>query len=121
MTTCGSSHNYGRPAQSSFTMISCAFGKNHGTLSCITIRHFAIQPQAIAKVTELCQSATNHPDAGNGRFCRNLVESAILAYAAKVYKDDNVTAEKDFTLLAEDFPVPDLLQEKQAMPIGFRM
>ena len=83
-------------------------------------RGFCIQPEAREKLASICALAAQRPDAGNGRLCRNLVESAILNYALRVYGDESSKAEKDFTLTAEDFTVPENLQEtKQTARIGF--
>ena len=73
------------------------------------------------KVLDACKSAVNSPEIGNGRFCRNLVERAILNYASRVYGSDSDTAEKDLCLLADDFTVPELKKEKRkATTIGFK-
>ena len=58
---------------------------------------------------------------GNGRFCRNLVENAILGYALRVYGDGTEDAEKDFMLVEGDFVLPDNLPEtKKPARIGFQ-
>lgn len=51
-------------------------------------RGFSIDPQAKEKVLSICESAAGNPERGNGRFCRNLIESAILEYASRVYGSD---------------------------------
>lgn len=90
-------------------------------------RGFSISPQALEKVASLCGAAKRHSDMGNGRFCRNLVENAILSYALRVYGEGTEGAEKDFTLVDEDFALPDNMQSlpetqeaKKPAPIGFR-
>lgn len=93
-------------------------------------RGFSICPQAMEKVASLCEAAKRHSDMGNGRFCRNLVENAILSYALRVYgegTEGREGAEKDFTLVDEDFTFPDSMQAvpetqeaKKPVPIGFR-
>lgn len=93
-------------------------------------RGFSISPQALEKVASLCGEAKRHSDMGNGRFCRNLVENAILSYALRVYgerTESTEDAEKDFTLVDEDFALPDNMQAlpeapeaKKPAPIGFR-
>lgn len=90
-------------------------------------RGFSISPQALEKVASLCEEAKRHSDMGNGRFCRNLVENAILSYALRVYGEGTEGAEKDFTLVDEDFALPDNMQSlpetqeaKKPAPIGFR-
>ena len=93
-------------------------------------RGFSLCPRALEKAVSLCGEAKQRSDAGNGRFCRNLVENAILGYALRVYGEGTEAADgavKDFTLVEEDFSLPDnmqAIQEKQeakkSAPIGFR-
>lgn len=96
-------------------------------------RGFSICLQALEKAVSLCKEAKQRSDTGNGRFCRNLVENAILSYALRVYGEEAEDTEgmesksKDFTLLEEDFALPDNLQvapvpqeAKRPAPIGFR-
>lgn len=96
-------------------------------------RGFSICPQALEKAVSLCKKAKQRSDMGNGRFCRNLVENAILGYALRVYGEETESAEnmesksKDFTLLEEDFALPGTMQDlpapreaKKSAPIGFR-
>ncbi len=82
---------------------------------------FTIHPQAMEKVTAICGTAAARPDAGNGRFCRNLVENAVLNYASRVYGDGGDTGNRDFILTGEDFSIPETLSKvKKTVPIGFR-
>ena len=90
-------------------------------------RGFSICPQALEKTVSLCEEARRHSDTGNGRFCRNLVENAILSYALRAYGEGTEGSEKDFTLVGEDFVLPDNMQTmpeaqeaKKSAPIGFR-
>ena len=93
-------------------------------------RGFSLCPRALEKAVSLCGEAKHRSDAGNGRFCRNLVENAILGYALRVYGEGTEAAdgaEKDFTLVEEDFSLPDNMQAiperqaaKKSAPIGFR-
>ena len=88
-------------------------------------RGFAIAPQAHPKLTAVFRAAASRPDSGNGRFCRNLVEGAILNYAARVYGDSVPAVLPELTLTAEDFDLPQPPAEKApAAPgpalIGFR-
>ena len=83
-------------------------------------RGFAICPKARETVAAICGQAALNPELGNGRFCRNLVESAILSYASRVYGSEDTPAEKDFMLTAEDFTAPEVLRgTKPAARIGF--
>lgn len=93
-------------------------------------RGFSLCPRALEKAVSLCEEAKQYSDRGNGRFCRNLVENAILSYALRVYGEGAEAAdgaEKDFTLAEEDFSLPDNMQNvpeaqeaKKSAPIGFR-
>ena len=93
-------------------------------------RGFSLCPRALEKAVSLCGEAKHRSDAGNGRFCRNLVENAILGYALRVYGEGAEAAdgaEKDFILAEEDFSLPDNMQAiperqegKKSAPIGFR-
>lgn len=93
-------------------------------------RGFSLCPRALEKAVSLCGEAKQRSDAGNGRFCRNLVENAILGYALRVYGEGAEAADgavKDFTLVEEDFSLPDNMQAiperqeaKKTAPIGFR-
>lgn len=85
-------------------------------------RGFSILPEAQQSVLDICARATGNPDAGNGRFCRNLAESAVLSYAERVYGEAEASSDGNFTLCAEDFSLPSALQEvKQPRTIGFHV
>ena len=83
-------------------------------------RGFSIQGQAKEKVTEICKKSKMTVNAGNGRFCRNLVENAILGYASRVYGGNEIPEERNQMLIEEDFS-DDILEEekKAANSIGF--
>lgn len=53
-----------------------------------TQRGFQIDPDAKEKVLSICKENSGNKELGNGRFSRNLVERAILNYAARVYGTD---------------------------------
>ena len=66
---------------------------------------------------------------GNGRYCRNMIESAILNYAYRNYGQDpentpvdsHEGVKPDFILRSEDFqPIHNMEQAKVSAPIGFR-
>ena len=83
-------------------------------------RGFTIRPEALEKVTSLCMAATQQPESGNGRYCRNLVEDAILNYASRVYGSNEESPNADYVLSDEDFPCPKpVLQAVPARKIGF--
>lgn len=82
-------------------------------------RGFSISGGGEEKIREICLSFMKEKDFGNGRFCRNLVENAILSYAERVYGEGS--GEKPampFVLLAEDF-TPPACKEKPCRRIGF--
>jgi len=83
-------------------------------------RGFSIQEQAKGKVTEICKKSKTTVNAGNGRFCRNLVENAILGYASRVYGGNEIPEERDLVLIEADFSDNILGEKKKAAnPIGF--
>lgn len=81
-------------------------------------RGFTICPDAQKKLEGIVAAAAGDPACGNGRFCRNLAESAVLSYAARVYGENNMPSENDFTLSAADFAGCEI-PEKHNTPIGF--
>ncbi len=84
-------------------------------------RGFNVQPEAEEKIQDFCETAGQDKLAGNGRFCRNLAESAILNYASRVYKDDIPEEKPDFTLASEDFTMPEILKNiKRPTVLGFK-
>ena len=83
-------------------------------------RGFTISPDALEKVRSLCMAATQRPDTGNGRYCRNLIEDAILNYALRIYGNDAESSNANFALSGEDFPSPKANQsEREERTIGF--
>ena len=85
---------------------------------------FTIEDKALGKLQEICREAMSRPGFGNGRFCRNLVEGAILSYAARVYGEgcpDGEAAASDLILRASDFEDTDHSQDLEPAhhPIGF--
>ena len=55
-------------------------------------RGFGVSAEAREKLLSICSQAAYKPDAGNGRFCRNLTENAILSYAQRVYGEEDSPA-----------------------------
>lgn len=85
-------------------------------------RGFSISSGAKDKIASICESSSGSTDAGNGRFCRNLIESAILNYASRVYGNEVVNGRKDYTLIEDDFSAPDIFGSSESKaPIGFRI
>ena len=80
---------------------------------------FSIQPRARKKLAVICEGAAGNAESGNGRFCRNLVESAIEGYAERVYGGDAVESAPGFELTAEDFRSPITWETNEKPPIGF--
>ena len=80
---------------------------------------FRIDGAAEGTLAKLCREAVNNTELGNGRFCRNLIEHAILDYAERVYADDNPFVERNFVLLAEDFSLPMDTEVSKRRCIGF--
>ena len=84
-------------------------------------RGFSISPDAKHKILDICAKAVAASDAGNGRFCRNLAENAMLSYAERVFGCAENIATNDFALSVADFSLPATLREcKESRPIGFR-
>ena len=86
-------------------------------------RGFTISADAEEHVRACCESASGNENAGNGRFCRNLVEDSILNFAERVYGQDDAPAEQGFMLAAEDFVLPAVLQgseKTEERTIGFK-
>ncbi|MCR4741101.1 MAG: AAA family ATPase [Lachnospiraceae bacterium] len=94
---------------------------------------FSIDPGAVERILGICKNAEGNEEAGNGRFCRNLVEDAILNYAERVYGNTGSEGSEsgfaepgnaepaELILLREDFSgqfIPD--NTKKSNPIGFR-
>ena len=85
-------------------------------------RGFCVDVQAMDKVKLICESVSGNPDMGNGRFCRNLVENAILCYASRVFGFQEDSVSLDLKLIGDDFVFPDISdsKEEQRNPIGFQ-
>lgn len=83
-------------------------------------RGFSISLQAKDKVLSILESAAGKAECGNGRFCRNVVEKAILEYAYRIYGEQSKDTPATFELTDSDFAVSgtaDLIKKKN--PIGF--
>ena len=82
-------------------------------------QNFSILPEAKKKAAAICREAIGLPDSGNGRFCRNMVQRAILRYAERVYGGGG-TAGNGFALEAADFEMPGVLSGEGKVKLGFR-
>ena len=81
---------------------------------------FTINAKADDKILEICKSAEGNPNAGNGRFCRNLVDTAILEYATRIFGQDGENNDCGFELMAEDFNNPlETEKPEEVRSIGF--
>lgn len=81
-------------------------------------RGFSVHPQAIEKIMAICEEARKNTESGNGRFCRNLVENAILSFADRVFGENKVVAEIKYVLFSEDFNFK-LTTKKEKNRVGF--
>ena len=68
-------------------------------------RGFSLSPDAKIKIKEICSKASGNITLGNGRFCRNIVENALLNYSSRVYGNGCEENDADFLLSDEDFSV----------------
>ena len=66
-------------------------------------RGFTTDPSSKDRIASLSEQASDDPQMRNGRFCRNLVENAVLEYASRVYGNGADSPVNDFVLTAEDF------------------
>ena len=83
-------------------------------------RGFIVDEKARAKVLHIFEKVSDMPEAGNGRFCRNLVENAILSYASRVYGSEEGGGAHDYVLIKDDFLVPSASAgERKTNLIGF--
>ena len=78
-------------------------------------RGFSYGPEAMERLLSLCETEAAKPLNGNGRFARNLTESAILNYASRIYGEEGLPDDMELVLKAED--LPSLSPEKGASNI----
>ena len=83
-------------------------------------RGFLIDINAKAFIKEICASSAKSVENGNGRFCRNLVERAVLNFALRNYGGDEVDADIEYILKREDFCDVNVFEEKKST-IGFQV
>ena len=87
-------------------------------------RKFAIDEKAKDKLREMCEYSKKNIDNGNGRFCRNIIEKAILNFALRNYGSDEVSDNIDYIIKKEDLldiSVLDIDCKKYQLPIGFQV
>lgn len=80
---------------------------------------FIIGSNAKEKLREICDKAVGNKAMGNGRFCRNLIENAILRFASRVYGGDTESGVHDYTLVEDDFESNLIPLQKKTLSIGF--
>ena len=83
-------------------------------------RGFLTDINAKAFIKEICASSAKNVENGNGRFCRNLVERAVLNFALRNYGGDEVDADIEYILKREDFCDVTVFEEKKST-IGFQV
>lgn len=83
---------------------------------------FTIHEDAKEQIHALCQEVQDDVRSGNGRFCRNLVESAIIDYACRNYSGKEVAGTLDCVLRKSDFTLhADKKQQVVTPTFGFRV
>ena len=82
-------------------------------------RGFLIDVKAKGLIKEICESSTGNIENGNGRFCRNLVEKAVLNFALRNYGGDEVAENIEYILKKEDFCDTTVFNKKK-ITIGFQ-
>ena len=81
-------------------------------------RGFLIDVKAKGLIKEICESSTGNIENGNGRFCRNLVEKAVLNFALRNYGGNEVAENIEYILKKEDFNDITVFNRKKTA-IGF--
>ena len=82
-------------------------------------RGFLIDVKAKELIKEICESSTQNIENGNGRFCRNLVEKAVLNFALRNYGGDEAAENIEYILKKEDFCDTTVFNKKKTA-IGFQ-
>ena len=82
-------------------------------------RGFLIDVKAKELIKEICESSTKNVENGNGRFCRNLVEKAVLNFALRNYGGDEAAENIEYILKKEDFCDTTVFNKKK-ITIGFQ-
>lgn len=81
-------------------------------------RGFLIDVKAKEIIKKICESSTQNIENGNGRFCRNLVEKAVLNFALRNYGGDEAAENIEYILKKEDFNDITVFNRKKTA-IGF--
>lgn len=83
-------------------------------------RGFGLSEDAEGRIREICSSFMKDKGFGNGRFCRNLVENALLSYAERFYGGECCKeAGTKFMLSGKDFIAPEGKENRRERRIGF--
>ena len=82
-------------------------------------RGFSLSEDAQKRVAAVCRSAECDVERGNGRFCRNLAEDAVLNFAERTYGDAETPETCEFVLSERDFPLPASKRAGKTGKIGF--
>lgn len=87
----------------------------------LILHSVCLAPQSWPLDCAICTNSNiGNTNAGNGRFCRNLLENAILNYAQRVYGSGDKKYDVELMLIEEDFNKPKVIQKvKPTVPIGF--
>ena len=81
-------------------------------------RGFLTDVKAKEIIKKICESSTGNIENGNGRFCRNLVEKAVLNFALRNYGGDEAAENIEYILKKEDFNDITVFNRKKTA-IGF--
>jgi AAA+ superfamily predicted ATPase len=66
---------------------------------------FVVEPDALSLIEDICDSASNQINFGNGRFVRNMVETIILHHVYQIKSWENISKEEASTIKASDIEV----------------
>ena len=85
---------------------------------------FLTDDMADKKIMEICEKSIKNKNNGNGRFCRNLIETGVLNFAFRKYGDLDVNEKIEYILRKEDFIDMndlDLKSDENNSKIGFKI
>ncbi|SCW67350.1 ATPases of the AAA+ class [Ruminococcaceae bacterium YRB3002] len=85
-------------------------------------RGFKLAPKSEDRIRFLCRLAAKDPVSGNGRFCRNMVENAVLNYASRVYGRAGCAKETEAKCVLKpvDFMMPSGITLQEKKTFGFK-
>ena len=85
---------------------------------------FLTDDMADKKIMEICEKSIKNKNNGNGRFCRNLIETGVLNFAFRNYGDLDINEKIEYILRKEDFIDMndlDLKSDENNSRIGFKI